>query len=146
MRYASVADLRARFGADELEHVLGDSDTRAQAALDDAGAEIDAALAETYTLPLRTGTWPALVSIACDIARARLYDNSAPERVLGRLSSARKRLRMLGSGETRLVDATGQEAARPAGVLVDAAEQVTSRENLRDYLQPSRSQGPHSQP
>ena len=126
VRHASVDDLRARFDTDELEQVLGDGNARALTALDDAGAEIDAALAEIYTLPLRAGTWPALVGIACDIARARLYDHGAPERVLGRLSSARKRLRMLGSGETR---------------LVDAAEQVSSRENLRDYLEPSRSHG-----
>ena len=146
MRYASIDDLRARFDAGELEQVLGDGDARALTALDDAAAEIDAALAETYTLPLRSGRWPALVGIACDIARARLYDSAAPERVLGRLSSARKRLRMLGSGETRLVDAAGQEAARPAGVYVDAAEQVSSRENLRGYLEPGRPSAPHSVP
>lgn len=143
MRYVSVDELRTRFGADELEELIGDDDARALAAIDDAGAEIDAALAETYTLPLRSSVWPSLTSIAADIARAKLYDDEAPDRILGRLSSARKRLSKLAMGEVRLVDSGGQEAERKPTILVDAGEQVSTRENLRNYLSPTPGHGPY---
>ena len=137
MRYVSIDELRARFGADELEELVGGDDARALTAIDDAQAEIDAALAETYTLPLRAGTWPSLTSIAADIARAKLYDDEAPERVLGRLSSARKRLRKLAMGEVRLVDSAGVEAERHATVLVDAGIPIATPERLSGYLNPT---------
>ena len=137
MRYVKIGELRARFGSDEIEELIGDGDARGLAAIEDACAEIDAALAETYTLPLRSAAWPSLTSIAADIARAKLYDDEAPERVLGRLSSARKRLSKLAMGEVRLVDSAGVEAERKATILVDAGEQVSTAENLRHYLSPS---------
>ena len=143
--YATVDDLRTRFEADEIEELIGDSDARALAVLADTDAEINAALAETYTLPLRSGDWPSLRSIAADIARAKLYDDEAPERVLGRLSSARKHLSKLAMAEVRLVDAEGEEAARTPTVLVDAGEQVSTREHLAEYLAPTPSYGPYFQ-
>ena len=73
-----------------------------------------------------------LRTIACDIARARLYDDDAPGRVLGALSSARKKLRMLAGGETALVDANGQRAPRRRLVQATAPEPVMTREALAD--------------
>ena len=44
-------------------------------------------------------------------------------------------------GEVRLVDSNGQEAERTATILVDAGEQVSTRENLRHYLSPTPTHG-----
>ena len=138
--YVTVDELRTRFGADEIDE-LGD-DARALAAIADACAEIDAALTETYVVPLHAGQWPSLTSIAADIARAKLYDDEAPDRVLGRLSSARKRLSKLATGEVRLVDSTGVEATRHATILVDAGTPVATPERLSGYLNPTPARGP----
>ena len=117
MTYATRQDLVDRFGSGEID-MLDDPDDatdRVAAVLADTAAEIDSVLAERYALPLPAGrTWPALRSIACDIARAKLYDDGAPDRVLGRLSSARARLRELGDGGRTLVDATGASVALTA--------------------------------
>ena len=85
---------------------LGGPD-RTETALADAAAEIDGALAARFTLPLGAGPWPELTAIACDLARAGLYDDAIPKRVANRARDARRRLRELASGDRRLVDAAG---------------------------------------
>lgn len=121
MPYATRTDLVDRFGATEIDR-LAPADVhgvspRADAVLADADAEIDAVIAERYDTPLPPGTYPLLKAAACDIARLRLYDDAAPERVLGRGSSARKRVVRVAAGELHLLDANGasveprQEAA-----------------------------------
>ena len=139
MRYASRADLAARFGAGEMDDLApldGAASPRADAALDDASAEIDAAISETYTLPL-AGSWPSLTAICCDLARAMLYDDDAPERVLGALSSARKRLREIAAGARRLVNDAGVEAPRRPSVFIARTEPVFTDAALADYLHPT---------
>lgn len=136
MPYAARADLVDRFGADEIDvlaPLAEGASPRADAALADAHAEIDAALAETWTLPL-TGDWPALKAVCCDLARAMLYDDDAPERVLGALASARKRLGRIGRGEMRLVDAAGRIAARRPAILIDPGGDAALDARLDEYL------------
>jgi len=141
MSYADRAALDARFGAGEIDDVLVDisknSDDHAgivRSALDDASAEIDGALAVTYVLPLpTTATWPQLVSIACDLARARLYDEAPPDNVIRRQRSARTRLRQLSDGRTRLVDDAGKAANRIGAVAVSGAADTAFSEKLEDY-------------
>ena len=143
MTYATREDLVARFEASEIDDLapLDGEASRADAALADAASEIDEALAETYSLPLG-GAWPSLRAIACDIARARLYDTEAPERVLGRLSSARKRLRRIGEGDLRLVSDAGAEAPRRQTVHYEGCDPVVTRTSLREYLDPTPTHGP----
>ena len=146
MSYATRADLEARFGADEALDLSGTGDERIEAALADASAEIDAALAAAYRLPLGgaekspgtgaekspgtgaekspgtgaekspgTGAennWPRLVAIACDLARARLYDDVSSAEVSARAEQARTALTRLADGEEALLDAAGGPAAR----------------------------------
>ena len=155
MVYLTRADLVDRFRAVDLDALapVDDPDAalpssaRADAVIADTCAEIDAVLVETYALPLPSGTsWPVLTSIGADIARARLYDDEAPDRVLGRLSSARARLREIGTGDRRLVSAAGVEAPRHATVLIDAGTPVATRARLSEYLDPSpTSYGPFGQ-
>ena len=147
MPYATRADLDARFGAAEIDDVAAadsdDADARPDAAarvaavLADASAEMDAVLADGYALPLPAGEYPLLTAACCDIARMRLYDDAAPERVMGRASSARKRVRQLAAGELHLVAADGTRVERRATILVDAGEPVATRDRLAGYLGPS---------
>ena len=145
--YLSADDLVARFGAAEIDELAPPNDPAARtatidAAIGDACAEIDGVIAETYTLPLRAAAqWPILVAIGADLARARLYDAAAPERVLGRLSAARNRLERIGTGELRLLDASGVEADRHPTVMVDRGVAVATRTALRGYLDPVLGSG-----
>ena len=82
-------------------------------ALDDAGAEIDAALATEFALPLDTAkTWPGLTAIQCDLARLALFDDSVPDAVKDRATDARSRLGLIASGTRQLVDGDGGTAER----------------------------------
>ena len=139
MTYASRDDLAARFGSDEIDELAPTSGMRATAALADADAEIDAALATAYDLPL-DGTFPALRAIACDVARLRLYDDAVPpEAVLGRATRSRTRLREIADGRSGLVDADGDLAARRIetgpvlGARQSAAKARLQRDSLKDY-------------
>lgn len=86
MAYASVADLIARYGEEELiqrtDRVgagVVDAAVAGQA-LDDAAAEMDGYLASRYRLPLPTA--PAMLArVNCAIARYRLWEDLASERV-----------------------------------------------------------------
>ena len=131
MSYATRQDLESRFGTDEVAELLATARSDLGGVLADTAAEVDSVLAERYALPLPAATtYPVLVGIACDIARARLYDDEAPERVLGRLSSARKRLRELGAGTRRLVDATGTLVASRVLARRAGPDPVMTREAL----------------
>ena len=138
MTYATRADLVARFDAGEMDALAplddhGES-PRADAAIADACAEVDAVLAEGFDLPLPAGEYPLLKAAACDVARLRLYDDAAPDRVLGRASSARKRIRQLAAGELYLLTFQGVRVERRTGILIDAAEPLATRERLAGYL------------
>lgn len=133
MTYATRAALEERFGSEEITELVAGASMSVDAALADAGAEIDAAIAERYALPLpATTTYPALIAIACDIARAKLHDDAAPERVLGRLSSARKRLREMGEGARRLVDANGGLVAARSHARAEGSAPLFTRDQLAD--------------
>ena len=105
---------------------------RIDTAIADASTEIDAQLAARFALPLSPGLWPRLVPIACDIARARLYDDKVPEAVANRARSARKALGEIATGKAVLVDAAGNPAPVRAAALAERAgpEPVMTRDNL----------------
>ncbi len=98
MTYATLNDLLARFGAEEIERL---GQTRAEAALADASAEINASLAGRYTLPL-SQSQRLLTVIAGDLARARLYDDSEHEPSREAARQARKLLLSLQVGDIAL--------------------------------------------
>ena len=139
MSYATRADLEARFGAQEIARLAdaggeaGDA-PRIAAARADAAAEIDAALSPAFEWPLVGGPWPALTAIACDLARARLYDDEVPAPVMDNARRARHALGQLGAGTLRLVDARGVAAVRrrPMGARTTGPAPVFTRGELRD--------------
>ena len=112
MTYATRADLEARFGAEEALDLAGMQDQRIESALADAAAEIDAALASAYRLPLAGGSWPRLVGIACDLARRALYDDVSPEEVTARAERSQAALARLVAGDEALLDDAGNPAPR----------------------------------
>jgi len=114
MSYATRADLIARFGADEALDLAAADATRIETALADAAAEVDAALAPAYRLPLGRGPWPRLAGIACDLARRALHDDVAPAAVSARAEEARAALARLASGAEALLDEAGRPAPRMA--------------------------------
>ncbi len=119
MPYASLPDLIARFGEDEIVQ-LTDTDGSHEPdavvvarALADADAEIDAALAGRYTLPL--AQVPELLRrIACDLVRELLYTDTLPEVVKQRAQTARGLLRGVASGVTRFDGLAAAVTASPA--------------------------------
>ena len=113
MSYATRADLETRFGTDEALDLAGMQAGRIDVALADAAAEVDAALAAAYRLPLQGGPWPRLVGIACDLARRALYDDAASAEVSARADEARAALTRLAAGSDALLDAAGRPAPRP---------------------------------
>ena len=112
MTYATRPDLEARFGAEEASDLAGMQNEKIDSALADAAAEIDAALAAAYRLPLEGGPWPRLVGIACDLARRALYDDVSPEEVTARAARAQQALARLAAGDEALLDDSGNPAPR----------------------------------
>ena len=142
MTYATRADLAARYGMAEITDLARNDDGRIESALADAAAEIDAALATLYVVPLEAvsrdeaatepPTWPVLTGIACDIARAHLYDDRESEAVTNRKRSARARLRSLAEDKGTIVDGDGNRARRRETAQAEraGAEPVMTQDNL----------------
>lgn len=108
MAYATVEQLGLRFGSEITELLDRDGDDVedaqvAAAILDDVSAEIDAILSVRYTVPIASA--PLLVSVCCDLARYRLYDDAAPEIVKERQAQAIARIKAIAKGEGELLNA-----------------------------------------
>lgn len=134
MSHASRVDLAERFGAAELDDLApagAGGASRADAALADAAAEIDAALSREFDLPLPAGPWPQLKAIQCDVARAALYDDAVPKAVKAAAAEARDGLARIASGADRLVDANGVPAPRRARASFDGGAPLMRRASLR---------------
>ncbi|MBI2278192.1 MAG: DUF1320 domain-containing protein [Dechloromonas sp.] len=107
MPYATQQDLIERFREDELRQVAdvdgsGDIDPAiVNRALEDAGAEIDAALLGRYLLPI-AAVPKILTRIACDLARESLYTDQPTEVVTERAKQARALLSGIAKGTLRL--------------------------------------------
>lgn len=107
MPYATIAELEARIGAEELLALTDRERTGlvgepvAQRALDDADAEIDAYLAGRYALPL-SAVPAVLARVACDIARYRLWAAEASDEVRTRYEDAVRLLARMADGSVVL--------------------------------------------
>ena len=117
MTYATRTDMEARFGTEEVGNLIDDADgvamARGEAALADAAAVIDSYIGTAWSLPLASDvTWPLLRNIACDLARAELYDDSPNEEPEKAMKRAIRTLERLRDGEVNLVDARGRVAKR----------------------------------
>lgn len=106
MPYATLADLYARFGAEEIDQVADTDGTGSPdmlligRAIADADAEIDAALVGRYQLPMQPVP-PLLARIACDLMRESLFTTAVPDNVRERAKTARALLRSVATGQSR---------------------------------------------
>ena len=137
MSYATETDLVTRFGAQEItanadrdqdgeidEAVIGK-------ALADADNEINTELGRRFTTPV-TPIPEIVVTIACDIARARLFTSEVPEIVRENLKAARAFLKRIGDGELPLDTPAPAAAQASAGeVLTEMAEKRFTRESMK---------------
>jgi len=131
MPYATSQDLIDRYGEPELIQLADrDGDGGWEVAvvdrtLADTDAEIDAALAARYPLPL--ATVPALlVGLACDIARYRLHVDGVPDHVRDAAANARKILAALAAGTMTLGLPAASEPVPTGLARVSAADAVFS--------------------
>ena len=101
--YASEADLEERYGAQEIRQRRGTLPFSAvDQALEDADAEIDAYLGRRYALPIAPVP-RLLVTLACQLARARLLGDAITETARNDQKAARAQLAELRDGKQRLL-------------------------------------------
>lgn len=101
--YADEADLEERYGAQEIRQRRGTLPFSAvDQALEDADAEIDAYLGRRYVLPI-TPVPRLLVTLACQLARARLLGDAITEAARADQKAARVQLAELRDGKQRLL-------------------------------------------
>ncbi|PKN07499.1 MAG: DUF1320 domain-containing protein [Deltaproteobacteria bacterium HGW-Deltaproteobacteria-8] len=138
MPYATVADLLAAFGEQEVialadrEDTGAVDDTVALEALERASSEADTYLAARYQLPL-SSTPKALVAVVCDMARYRLTGGETTETtpIATRYRAAVAWLKDVAAGRAVLPSV----AATPAG---GGVEFCTGR---RDFARVSPASG-----
>lgn len=140
MSYAVKQDMIDRFAQSELIQLtdrsgagLAIDDVVLGRALADTDAEIDGYLMGRYTLPL-TNTPKMLTSVACDIARYRLYDDRVTEQVEKRYNDAVKLLRLIGEGKLSIgPNSAVDPTPASSGPQISSNERVFDRTSLGDY-------------
>lgn len=132
MSYTTIVDLERRYGVDEIrqrELLLGPG--AVVAAIERAGAEIDAYLGGAYVVPLSEAP-PVIARMSEQIARYILLGDAATETAVRDYEAARAFLRDVSSGRVQISNLAG--AAKPAAgsangmVSVFGAERVFSRD------------------
>lgn len=142
MTYATQADMTERFGEAELIEVTDRDGTGTigvsvlDQALADADATIDSYLqAGGYTLPLASMP-PALVRIACDIARYYLYDDATNEKApwVVRHKNALAFLRAVREGKVALGAASITEGATTGTAEIQSGGRIFGRDQGNGFI------------
>lgn len=140
MPYAVKQDLIDRFTATELMQLTdrtGAIDTIDDVvlgkALADADSVIDMHLAVRHALPLASVP-RVLRNIACDLARAYLYEDRITEHVQKRHDAAMKLLEQLRDGKVQIgLDDLNQPTPTTGGPQFTEPRRVFSADQLADY-------------
>lgn len=139
MNYASLDDMRTRFGDEELVQLTDRENHPASVidesvvakALGDAHSLIDGYISGRHTLPFVTVPF-SLVRAACDIARKYLHGERASEAVVKAHDAAVKFLVDVSLGRVKL-DIQG-EAPSPVGSPIwSEPERVFTDDTLKGY-------------
>lgn len=142
MPYIATQSLIDRFGLDELIQITHPTDPTAEAvnitrtddAIADIDALIDAKLQPRYSLPL--ASVPRVLSnIACDLVRARLYEDRITDHVADRERAAMKLLDQIADGKVSLgLDDSAQPTPSTGGPQFTTPTQaVFTATSLSDY-------------
>lgn len=135
MAYATINELTVRLGQD-YAGLYGNSET-AQADLDAAAAEIDAAAGCRYETPVVSPRAEALLrdwnlTLCEERARMRCAGDALPEKLMRRIAQVRESLAKTASGELILPGA--EENTRGLGFATVACEEpVFTRETMKGY-------------
>ena len=141
MPYCTSAELADRFGTDELVQITNPTDPEAVAvnaqrvtdAIADIDALIDAKLQVRYALPLATVP-RVLRNIACDLVRARLYEDRITDHVAAREKAAMRLLDEIQAGTLSLgLDDAQQATPASSGPQFTSAGRVFTPGTLADY-------------
>lgn len=138
MAYATLADLIDRFREQELIQLtdpaaLAIDQVVIAKALTDADADIDMYLAARHTLPLASVP-RVLIGIACDLARAYLYEDRITDHVRKRMEDATAKLKSLSRGETNLgLNAAAAQTPTAGGPRATERSRAFGRDLLGDY-------------
>lgn len=136
--YATLADMLDRFEQAELVQLTDEAgageidEAKVAMALGSAAGKIDGYVAARHKLPLSTVP-PILVDIACDLARFRLWKNTAPEAVAKAATAATQMLRDISAGTIRLDQGVETEAERPGAIVINDPGRVFSRDTLKGF-------------
>lgn len=140
-KYCASVQLAARYGQIELIQLTNPTDPAATdinfQRVDDATADIDALidakLAARYALPLASVPL-VLRNIACDLVRARLYEDNITDRVAERERAAMKLLDQISSGAVSLgLDAAAHSTPVSGGPDFVSSGRVFTGRSLADY-------------
>ena len=139
MAYATIDELKVRLGQDYAGlYGTGDTgDVPAQADLDAAAAEIDAAAGCRYETPVTSERAAALLrdwnlTLCEERARVRCAGDTLPEKIRMRIAHVRDSLAKTASGELILPGAT--ENMRGQGFATVACDEpVFSRDTMKGY-------------
>lgn len=139
MTYALQADMVDRFGSTEIAQLTDRTNgtvidaTVLGRALADADAEIDSYMAARYQLPLVSAP-TALVRVAADIARYRLYDDRVTDAVRSRYQDAVAYLKQISLGNVVIDGVTAlTPAATAMAVKAKSADKVFNADLLDLY-------------
>ncbi|WP_439471337.1 gp436 family protein [Brevundimonas sp.] len=143
--YATLDHLKTLCGDEELIQLTDRADPPSgqidvvvvTAALGAATNEIDGYVAAQYALPLAS-TPPLLQTLACDIARYRLYTTAATDQVRQRYEDAVKALTNISKGVIKLpvISAPGGPA-EPEGrddvMVIQSEDRIFSRSSMKGW-------------
>ena len=135
MTYALQADLVALFGSTEIAQLTDRINgtvidaTVLGRALADADAEIDSYLAARYSLPLASAP-TALVRVAADIARYRLFDDRVTDAVRARYQDAVAYLKQISLGNVVIDGASPLTPAATAMAVKSSSPEKTFNDDL----------------
>jgi len=141
MSYVSTSDLTGRFGQVELVQLTNPTDPAATTinaarladVIDDIDALVTAKLQPRYTVPLASVP-RVLRNVACDLVRARLYEDSITDRVAERERAALKLLDDIAAGKLSLgLDDATQPTAPTGGPSFTEPCRVFTARTLADY-------------
>lgn len=136
-RYASAADLTARFGEAIQQMVSQDpmASAKVQVALEDAAAEVDSYLEGRFQLPLQPVP-RTILRVSCDIACYRLLcllPNMEVEDARHRFEDAIRTLQAIRDARLDLgLPQASSPPSIPTPVLVTSADRMFSRNRLRE--------------
>lgn len=139
MSYATVADLKKRYGEDDLLDLARLSDgrldeTKVEESLEDASQTIDSYLAGRYPLPLNS--IPAvLVRHCCYLARYFLEKNRATEQARQDYEDSIRFLEKVASGAISLgLSDSGETVESDNTVVMESGGSVWARERAKGFI------------